>query len=132
MPNSKCGHIKKKIHNLIYFLKRMIMSAHHIHIITYYILLCWTTINKSLLFTIYKIYSVLLILLELIELTFRPTNHSIRKGGTGENQNDVTPLNFITGSILYAIFSTANGYTCLEKLTTEKCKQQAKQPEKKY
>ena len=27
---------------------------------------------------------------------------------------------------------TANGYTCLEKLTTEKCKQQAKQPEKKY
>ena len=26
---------------------------------------------------------------------------------------------------------TANGYTCLEKLTTEKCKQQAKQPEKK-
>ena len=27
--------------------------------------------------------------------------------------------------------NTANGYTCLEKLTTEKCKQQAKQPEKK-
>ena len=27
--------------------------------------------------------------------------------------------------------TTANGYTCLEKLTTEKCKQQAKQPEKK-
>ena len=27
---------------------------------------------------------------------------------------------------------TANSYTCLEKLTTEKCKQQAKQPEKKY
>ena len=24
------------------------------------------------------------------------------------------------------------GYSCLEKLTTEKCKQQAKQPEKKY
>ena len=29
------------------------------------------------------------------------------------------------------LLSTANGYTCLEKLTTEKCKQQAKQPEKK-
>ena len=29
------------------------------------------------------------------------------------------------------IMTTANGYTCLEKLTTEKCKQQAKQPEKK-
>ena len=27
--------------------------------------------------------------------------------------------------------TTANGYACLEKLTTEKCKQQAKQPEKK-
>ena len=27
--------------------------------------------------------------------------------------------------------TTANGYTCLEKLTTEKWKQQAKQPEKK-
>ena len=26
---------------------------------------------------------------------------------------------------------TANGYACLEKLTTEKCKQQAKHPEKK-
>ena len=27
-------------------------------------------------------------LLELNELTFRPTNHSIRKGGTGENRSD--------------------------------------------
>ena len=27
--------------------------------------------------------------------------------------------------------STANGYTCLDKLTTEKCKHKANQPEKK-
>ena len=29
------------------------------------------------------------------------------------------------------IFSTANGYSCLEKLATEKCKHKANQPEKK-
>ena len=34
-------------------------------------------------------------------------------------------------SWILSIFTTANGYTCLEKLTTEKRKQQAKQPEKK-
>ena len=52
------------------------------------------------------------------------------------------PVRFFIGIIaLYAkknrgdieryVYITANGYTCLEKLTTEKCKQQAKQPEKK-
>ena len=62
--------------------------------------------NHQQKFIVYHIQNILsTILLELIELTFRPTNHSIRKGGTGENRNDVTPLNFITGSILYAIFS---------------------------
>ena len=35
------------------------------------------------------------------------------------------------GLSIQPIKTTANGYTSLEKLTTEKCKQQAKQPEKK-
>ena len=67
--------------------------------------------NHQQKFIVYHIQNILSttpkkdFLLELNELTFRPTNHSIRKGGTGENRNDVTPLNFITGSILYAIFS---------------------------
>ena len=37
----------------------------------------------------------------------------------------------LSKNLEYYIKTTANGYTCLEKLTTEKCKQQAKQPEKK-
>ena len=44
----------------------------------------------------------------------------------GENSKK----NFCIAS--FGVQPTANGYTCLEKLTTEKCKQQAKQPEKKY
>ena len=41
---------------------------------------------------------------------------------------------YLTAVVLerkWYVGTTANGYTCLEKLTTEKCKQQAKQPEKK-
>ena len=46
-----------------------------------------------------------------------------------QQQND--EINEWIDSFLVHVNSTANGYTCLEKLTTEKCKQQAKQPEKK-
>ena len=51
--------------------------------------------------------------------------HATNAFGTSSFNIDVT----IWGKGL--VKPTANGYTCLEKLTTEKCKQQAKQPEKK-
>ena len=71
--------------------------------------------NHQQKFIVYHIQNILSttpkkdFLLELNELTFRPTNHSIRKGGTGENRSDITPLNFIARPIFYAIFSNIWG-----------------------